>query len=72
MLCSERNGKGRMEKSEALKILYASVLTENDSSLYRMWALKRAGQTVVPFNALEYVPKQPLIHKLTFRLSAGP
>ena len=30
-----------MEKGEALKILYASVLTENDSSLDRMWALER-------------------------------
>jgi hypothetical protein len=31
-----------------LKILYASGLSPNDSSLYRLWALQRLGHTVVP------------------------
>jgi hypothetical protein len=55
-----------------LKILYASGLSENDSSLYRLWALERLGHTVVPLNAYEYVPGNPLLSKITFRLAAGP
>ncbi|GAC1365406.1 MAG: hypothetical protein NVSMB3_14000 [Acidobacteriaceae bacterium] len=55
----------------ALKILYASGLSENDSSLYRLWALERLGHTVVPLNAFEYEPKNRLLQKITFRLAAG-
>ena len=39
-----------------LKILYATGLSPNDSSLYRLWALERLGHKVVPLNAYEYVP----------------
>jgi hypothetical protein len=55
-----------------LKILYASGLSENDSSLYRLWALERLGHAVVPLNAYEYVPGNALLSKITFRLAAGP
>jgi hypothetical protein len=56
----------------SLKILYASGLSPNDSSLYRLWALERLGHCVVPLNAFEYLPKNPLVEKITFRLAAGP
>jgi spore maturation protein CgeB len=57
---------------QALKILYASVLTENDSSLYRQWTLERAGHTVIPFNVLGYQPASALMRKVAFRIAAGP
>jgi spore maturation protein CgeB len=55
-----------------MKILYAAGLSPNDSSLYRLWALERLGHSVVPFNAFEYNPRNALIYKITYRLSAGP
>jgi hypothetical protein len=55
-----------------MKILYAAGLSQNDSSLYRLWALERLGHTVIPFNAYDYLPNNPFIRKATFRLSAGP
>jgi len=55
-----------------LKILYAAGLSPNDSSLYRMWALQRLGAKVIPLNAYEYMPSNPLLEKITFRLAAGP
>ncbi len=55
-----------------MKILYASQLTEHDSSLYRIWALKRLGHTVVPFNTLGYESGNALIRKIVYRASAGP
>ncbi len=58
--------------AEPLKILYATGLSPNDSSLYRLWALERLGHTVVPLNAFAYEPKNDLVRKVTFRLAAGP
>jgi hypothetical protein len=55
-----------------MKILYAAGLTPNDSSLYRLWALERLGHHVIPFNAYDYTPQNPLIGKVVFRLAAGP
>jgi spore maturation protein CgeB len=55
-----------------MKILYASGLSPNDSSLYRLWALERLGHQVIPFNAYQYHSPNPLIRKIVFRLSAGP
>jgi hypothetical protein len=55
-----------------LKILYASGLSPNDSSLYRLWALERLGHTVVPLNAFSYQPKHPVVNKVVYRLAAGP
>ncbi len=55
-----------------MKILYASGLSLNDSSLYRLWALERLGHQVIPFNSFDYVPRNPILRKATFRLSAGP
>ncbi|MGA1981244.1 MAG: glycosyltransferase [Acidobacteriaceae bacterium] len=55
-----------------LKILYATGLSPNDSSLYRLWALERLGHRVVPLNAYEYVPSNRLMMQITGRLAVGP
>ncbi len=55
-----------------MKILYATILTMNDSSLYRLWALERLGHQVIAFNSREYLPKNPIVGKITYRLAAGP
>lgn len=55
-----------------LKILYASGLSPNDSSQYRLWALERLGHTILPLNAFHYEPTQPLVRKVLHRLQAGP
>jgi spore maturation protein CgeB len=55
-----------------MKILYASGLSPNDSSLYRLWALERLGHQVVPFNSYGYNPQNRLLRKIIFRLAAGP
>lgn len=68
-----RCGKAEMPGStEPFKILYASGLSPNDSSLYRLWALERLGHTTVSLNAYGYEPAQPMLRKLLFRLQAGP
>src|ERR1700678_3218040 len=54
-----------------LKILYASGLSPNDSSLYRLWALERLGHKVGPLNAYED-SEGGVLGKITFRLAAGP
>ncbi len=55
-----------------LRILYASGLSPNDSSQYRLWALERLGHTVIPLNAYAYEPAQPLLRKILHRLQVGP
>ncbi len=55
-----------------MKILYAAGLSLEESSLYRLWALERLGHQVIPFNTFDYLPRNPLISKATFRLTAGP
>ena len=60
------------ETGRPLKILYASGLSANDSSQYRLWALERLGHTVLPLNAYAYEPAQPVLRKLVHRLQAGP
>src|SRR5579875_1600531 len=55
-----------------LRILYASGLTSNDSSMYRLWALERLGHTVLPLNAFDYRPANKLMEKVVYRLAAGP
>ena len=55
-----------------MKIVYASGLSANDSSLYRLWALERLGHRVASLNAYEYVPRNALLRKVVFRLAAGP
>jgi hypothetical protein len=68
------NSSARAEAAEGrpLKVLYATGLSPNDSSLYRLWALERLGHTVAPLNAYGYVPQNELIAKISFRLAAGP
>jgi spore maturation protein CgeB len=55
-----------------MKILYATGLSPNDSSLYRLWALERIGHTVIPLNFYDYEPSNPLARKILYRLAAGP
>ena len=55
-----------------MKILYAAGLSPNDSSLYRLWALERLGHQVIPLNAYDYQPSNPMLRKIAFRLAAGP
>ncbi len=55
-----------------MKILYATGLSPNDSTLFRLWALERLGHTVVPLNTYPYTSTSTLLGKITFRLSAGP
>lgn len=55
-----------------MKILYASGLSPNDSSLYRLWALERLGHQVIPLNSYEYEPANPFVRKVVHRLAAGP
>lgn len=55
-----------------MKILYAAGLSPNDSSLYRLEALKRLGHQVTPLNAYEYDSQNALMRKVVFRLSMGP
>jgi hypothetical protein len=61
-----------MNAEQPLKILYASGLSPNDSSLYRLWALERQGHTVIPLNAFEYEHSQPFLRKLVYRAQLGP
>ena len=55
-----------------MKILYAAGLLPKDSALYRLWALERLGHQVIPFNTYDYLARNPIVSKLTLRLSAGP
>jgi hypothetical protein len=55
-----------------MKILYASGLTPNDFSLYRLWALNRLGHEVIPINSCEYESRNPFVRKVVYRLVAGP
>ena len=60
------------KETRPLKVLYASGLSANDSSQYRLWALERLGHTVIPLNAYAYEPAQPLLRKVLHRLQTGP
>jgi spore maturation protein CgeB len=75
-LCLPAMGAGlsltEKRNADPLKIVYASGLSENDSSLYRLWALERLGHTVAPLNAYEYQSRNALLRKVEFRLAAGP
>lgn len=60
-----------------LKILYAGPLHERASSLYRMWALERAGEQVIPLDVRKVsAQKQGLMWKADFwlgtTLGVGP
>lgn len=55
-----------------MKILYVAGLSPNDSSLYRQWAIERAGHQVVPINIFEYESARPIVRKIMHRLNAGP
>ena len=55
-----------------MKILFAGEQAEGTSSLYRRLALERMGHSVVLFDPNEYQLTNPLLHKVAFRLAAGP
>ncbi|WP_158945523.1 glycosyltransferase [Granulicella sp. S190] len=55
-----------------MKILYATGLSPNDTSLYRLWALERLGHQVIPLNAFEYESSNPFLRKANQRLVIGP
>ena len=55
-----------------MKILYAGGQAPGSSSLYRRWALEKLGHEVVPFDSHAYLHGHPLLHKIAFRLAAGP
>ena len=55
-----------------MKILYAAGQAPGSSSLYRRWALEKLGHAVVPFDIHAYLYARPLLHKIAFRLAAGP
>jgi spore maturation protein CgeB len=55
-----------------MKILYASGMSPNDTSLYRLWALERLGHTVVPFNSFGYESSNETLRKIIHRLCIGP
>jgi spore maturation protein CgeB len=54
-----------------MKILYATGLSPNDTSLYRLWALERLGHQVIPFNTFVYESRSPFIRKVAHRFAAG-
>ena len=54
-----------------MKILYAGTLTENDTALYRLWALERLGALVIALPTQGYESVHPLVRKVQFRLSVG-
>ncbi len=55
-----------------MRILYAGQLAYGDSARFRLWTLERLGHTVIPFEISGYQSRNPLLHKLEFRLAAGP
>jgi hypothetical protein len=62
----------KMEKHR-LKILYAGLLDQNNSSLYRLWALERLGMQIVPVNARPYILSgSRLTMNFRNRLVVGP
>lgn len=61
-----------MNDTRPLRILYAALLSPNDSAQYRAWALERLGHTILPVNAYEYEPSNPTLRKILFRAQTGP
>jgi hypothetical protein len=58
--------------AEKLRILYVAPLGERDSSLYRLWALERAGQDVVRMPVERWLVQQHgLAWKLGYRLATS-
>ena len=64
--------QGSAVEAGPMKIVYVAGLSPNDSSLYRMQALERAGHTLLPLNTFPYESSNPIVRKIMFRLAAGP
>ena len=55
-----------------MRIVYAGDLTPGGSCLFRLWALRRLGHEVIPFDPGPYQLSNPAMRALAFRLAAGP
>ncbi len=55
-----------------MKILYAAGLATGRSSVFRLWALRRLGHTVVELDTLAFRPENALLHGLALRAAWGP
>ncbi len=55
-----------------MRILYAGSMTAGSSATTRMWALRRAGHEVTVVDPDAYWAKNKYVHKVMFRLMAGP
>ena len=55
-----------------MRIVYAGDLTPGGSCLFRLWALRRLGHEVIPFDPGAYQLSSPTMRALAFRLAAGP
>lgn len=54
------------------KILYVSDLSFGGTTTFRLEALKRIGQHVVPFDPATFLPRSRLLEKLRYRFPTGP
>ena len=55
-----------------MRILYVAPLSENDSALYRRWALEREGHVLESIDLYGYGQRQAILRKLEHRLVWGP
>ncbi len=55
-----------------MKILYAGIMSAGSATGFRRLALERLGQQLIVVNTARYVMKNPLLHKILFRVAAGP
>jgi spore maturation protein CgeB len=55
-----------------MKILYAAMMTAGSASGFRRLALERLGHRLVVVNTAQYMVKNALLHKILFRVAAGP
>ena len=60
------------EQTERRKILYVAYLGGGNTSLYRMHALERLGQQVVPFPLEPWDPTSRYVAALQYRYPVGP
>ncbi len=54
------------------KILYAAALGPGHTALYRLEAMRRLGQEMIPFPIEPYEPKSRYLNALQYRLPVGP
>ena len=57
---------------KVMKILYAAMMSAGSASGFRKLALERLGHRLVVVNTAQYMVKNRLLHKILFRVAAGP